>query len=225
VLTHGVAEFALLETLRWTPAEGFFLAERHWARLRESARYFAIPLNLEAVMQVLQEKVEGLPQCPHGVRLLVSQEGQARAEARLLDAQRGPARVCPAEMPVDSASPFLYHKTTHRAVYENALAACPGYDDVLLWNQRGEVTESCIANLVVELRGERFTPPLGCGLLPGTYRAMLVQQGRAKERVIRMEELSACSKLWLVNSVRGEWEAALPVPACNGWSGRGAFSP
>ena len=45
--------------------------------------------------------------------------------------------------------PLAAHKTTHRAVYDRALQECPGFDDVLLRNERGEVTESAVANLVV----------------------------------------------------------------------------
>ena len=43
----------------------------------------------------------------------------------------------------------------------------PGYDDVLLFNEKGEVTESTIANMAVEIEGKLCTPPVQCGLLPG----------------------------------------------------------
>ena len=32
--------------------------------------------------------------------------------------------------------------------------------DVLMWNEEGELTEFSIGNLVVELNGEKWTPPL-----------------------------------------------------------------
>jgi para-aminobenzoate synthetase/4-amino-4-deoxychorismate lyase len=41
-------------------------------------------------------------------------------------------------------------------------------DDVLLWNERDEVTESTIANLVAEIDNSWWTPPLSCGLLPAS---------------------------------------------------------
>jgi para-aminobenzoate synthetase/4-amino-4-deoxychorismate lyase len=91
-------------------------------------------------------------------------------------------------------------------VYQKALAECPGYDEVLLWNERGEVTEGCIANVVVELDGELFTPPLESGLLPGTYRAWLLDQKQVREKVILLNDLRQCSQIFLVNSVRGMWE-------------------
>jgi para-aminobenzoate synthetase/4-amino-4-deoxychorismate lyase len=50
--------------------------------------------------------------------------------------------------------------TTFRRVYESAKSSCPGYDDVLLWNERGDITETCIANVVVSLGGEFITTPV-----------------------------------------------------------------
>ncbi len=83
------------------------------------------------------------------------------------------------------------------------MASRPDCDDVLLWNEAGEVTESTRANVVVQLAGERFTPPVGCGLLAGTQRAELLAQGAIKERVIRVEDLSEAEAIYLINSVRG----------------------
>ena len=85
--------------------------------------------------------------------------------------------------PVDPSDEFLYHKTTNRAVYERARR--PDCDDVILWNPAGEVTETTIANLVVEggmtEQGRRVTPPVACGLLPGTLRAELLATGEVSE--------------------------------------------
>jgi para-aminobenzoate synthetase / 4-amino-4-deoxychorismate lyase len=79
----------------------------------------------------------------------------------------------------------------------------------LLWNERRELTESCIANLVVEWDGQWYTPPVHCGLLAGTFRAWLLQQGKVQERIIRVEDLASCSRIWLVNSVRQMQEGIL----------------
>jgi para-aminobenzoate synthetase/4-amino-4-deoxychorismate lyase len=76
------------------------------------------------------------------------------------------------------------------------------FDDLLLWNENDELTEFTIGNLVVEINGELFTPPIFCGSLAGTFRAHLLKTGEIKERVIRKDELGKCSKLFLVNSVR-----------------------
>ena len=104
---------------------------------------------------------------------------------------------------VDSSNPLLYHKTTNRKVYEAARAACPGFDDVLLFNEQGEVTESTIANVAVDIAGKLCTPPVTCGLLPGTLRAHLLQRGELIERRITVAELLQSPRVFLLNSVRG----------------------
>ncbi len=91
-------------------------------------------------------------------------------------------------------------------MYDQALAACPGYDDVILWNEKGEVTESCIANIVVELDGKLYTPPVQCGLLAGTFRACLIEQDKVRERVIRLKDFARSSHIYLINSVRKDQE-------------------
>ena len=115
-------------------------------------------------------------------------------------------------MPVDARSPLLFNKTTCRDVYDAARAARPGADDVLLWNAHREVTESTMASLVVELDGQRVTPPIACGLLPGVLRAELLAQGEIVERVVSIDDLARASRLWLVNSLRGWIDVNLVLP-------------
>ena len=73
------------------------------------------------------------------------------------------------------------------------------------------ITESTIANVVVEISGERFTPPLACGLLPGVFRAELLRRGEIAERVLRPADLRDATAVWLVNSVRRWRRARLPI--------------
>lgn len=116
-------------------------------------------------------------------------------------------RLAVAAEPIDPADPFLYHKTTHRALYEAARAARPGADEVLLWNPSGEATEGTIHSLVVRRGAEWLTPPVECGLLPGTLRARLLAEGRVREARVTLAELAGLDEIWLINSVRG-WRRA-----------------
>jgi para-aminobenzoate synthetase/4-amino-4-deoxychorismate lyase len=102
---------------------------------------------------------------------------------------------------------FLYHKTTLRAVYERARAARPDCDEVLLWNEHGEVTEFTTGNLIAVRGAESITPPLACGLLAGTERRALLDRGELTERIIRHDELPGCTALYFLNSVRGRIRA------------------
>jgi para-aminobenzoate synthetase / 4-amino-4-deoxychorismate lyase len=75
-------------------------------------------------------------------------------------------------------------------------------DDVLLWNERDEITESSSANVVVKIDGQLFTPPIDSGLLAGTYRAELLAQGKIQERTISKSDLKQAQSIKLINSVR-----------------------
>jgi para-aminobenzoate synthetase/4-amino-4-deoxychorismate lyase len=118
--------------------------------------------------------------------------------------------VALAGAPIDAADPFVRNKTTNRAVYELARRQRPDVEDVLLWNGRGEVTESTIANVVADIGGVRWTPPAASGLLPGVFRAELLDAGIIRERILTKADVAQASGLWLVNSVR-EWIDAVLV--------------
>jgi para-aminobenzoate synthetase/4-amino-4-deoxychorismate lyase len=211
VLTTTRPPFQLLETLRWTREEGYFLLDYHLRRLRRSAAYFGFAHDGDAVRDALAEGTGTWESPAYRVRLLLARDGTITIENQPFDPAptRYPRRVCLAPWPIKRDDPFLYHKTTNRGLYEKALAACPGYDDVLLWNEDGELTESCIANLVVERDGVRVTPPLRSGLLPGTYRAWLLDQGLVQERVVTLADLPHCKNIWLVNALRKEQDVRL----------------
>jgi para-aminobenzoate synthetase/4-amino-4-deoxychorismate lyase len=105
--------------------------------------------------------------------------------------------------PVSREDVFLYHKTTRRGVYEDALRSRPGSEDVLLFNDAGQITESTVANVAFEIDGEWCTPPIRCGLLPGTHRAYLLDRGKLRERIVPLEEALRVENVYLLNSVRG----------------------
>ncbi len=210
ILTRGAHAFDLLETMLWEPSGGYFLLDRHLKRLAESASYFDRRIQVGEIRERLARTARGLERRPHLVRLMVPQDGGPVIETHEAPSRpRMPYRVCVARDRVDSTSPFLYHKTTHRATYEQALAASPGYDDVLLLNERDEVTESCRANIVIEKDGRILTPPIRSGVLPGTFRALLLEQGTIEEEILHLEDLQLCSRVFLINSVRGMWEVEL----------------
>jgi para-aminobenzoate synthetase/4-amino-4-deoxychorismate lyase len=213
-------DFRLLETVRYDGAGRFFLLDGHLDRLSESARYFGFRFDRPTVVTALGDAVRGMPG-PKRVRLVLARDGAAFVEVHPFDATVGsvdvarsadaePVRVAFSAEPVDSREPLLYHKTTRREPYERRAAARPDCGDVLLVNERGEVTESAIANVVVEMDGARWTPPLECGLLPGVFRAELLRRGEVAERVLSVDDVRRADALWLVNSIR-EWRRAVLV--------------
>jgi para-aminobenzoate synthetase/4-amino-4-deoxychorismate lyase len=122
----------------------------------------------------------------------------------------GPVLVGLAETPVYSRDVLLFHKHGDRGRYERYRSARPECQDVILWNERRELTESTIANLAVRTDGRWWTPSLSSGLLPGVQRARLIASGRLAERVLTVDELAQAQELALVSSLRG-WRRAVLV--------------
>jgi para-aminobenzoate synthetase/4-amino-4-deoxychorismate lyase len=203
-------EFELLETMLCSQGVGIALLDRHLRRLEESADYFGFTIDTAAIREQLFRACSesSLPRAK--LRLLLSRAGSCRVEVGALhDAGGDPVVLGLARTPVDSEDRALYHKTTDRRVYERALTEAPGCEDALLFNERGEVTESTVANVALRIGAELHTPPLRCGLLAGTYREWMLGRGMLLERVIRVEEVLAGAELYLMNSVRGMYPAAL----------------
>lgn len=193
--------FELLETLRHDAA-GYHFLEEHLDRIEASARHFGWTSNRAQWRDFLNDATGGFPEAPIRVRFLVDVDGRLRLEHFPLPEPR-PWRVCLAEHPVDHTDVFLYHKTTHRKVYEALRAAHPDCDDVLLWNEAGALTESCFGNVVLDLDGQRVTPPVSQGLLAGVFRRHLLEIGQIVEAPLHKDDLQRATQVWIINSVRG----------------------
>jgi para-aminobenzoate synthetase/4-amino-4-deoxychorismate lyase len=194
-----------VETLRWEKATGFLLLARHLARLAASARSLGFVCDSAHLARQLHTTVPpGSAGCK--VRLVLAADGSATITTQPLPARRPlspAARVALADTCIDPREPLLYHKTTWRPWYDGVLEQHPGCLDVLFCNGHGEVTEGTIHNLIIERNGRLVTPPIACGLLPGTLRGDLLARGLVVEEKVTREELRSARRLWLINSVRG----------------------
>ena len=210
VLTDLRPGFELFESLAHSPTEGYRHVDEHLQRMSASARYFGFRFEPEAAAAELKLAVIDRAE-PVVVRLTLARDGSLSADVRSVPPAEGSVRVAIDDEPVDPSDVWLFHKTSRRAPYERRRDRRPDVDDVLLTNDRGEVTESTIANVAVVLGGAWVTPPLDAGLLPGTYRAALLGDGRLTERPIKVEELGGATQIALISSVRG-WRPAVLVP-------------
>lgn len=204
-------DFLLLETLRWTPVDGFFLMDEHLERMIGSANYFGYLIDPQEIRRILSEISSRFPNKPQKIRLLLDRDGDIRTESATLDESNQKVLLSLAVSAIDSSNPFFYHKTTHRVEYERARQASQKGTDVLLYNERDEVTETTVANVVIELDGERVTPPISAGLLAGTYRRKLLEEGEIREKTVKLTEIERATALWIINSVRGWQRAVLAI--------------
>jgi para-aminobenzoate synthetase/4-amino-4-deoxychorismate lyase len=204
-------QFSLLETMLWTPEDGFFLLEAHLKRIAKSANYFVYPIVQEEISERLGAIASTFQQKPQRVRLLLDSRGQIDIESSelALPTDNEMVKIKLATEPIDTESLFLYHKTTNRSVYDNAFDDQEDCDDVLLWNERGEITETTTANAVFQIGNLFVTPPVRCGLLAGTYREQLLEEGIIQENVTKVDDLAQCEQIFLINSVRKWREAEL----------------
>lgn len=202
ILNHGRGDFELLETCRYSPLEGVYLEDLHLGRLAASAAALGYPWPGEEIRHQLRSLQADHPL---RVRLRLSRGGQVSLEHTPLAAISTPVRLRLAREPVDSSNYLLFHKTTCRDVYEQARRS--DSDDVVLFNEKGELTETTIYNLFIERDGELLTPALLCGLLPGTFRQYLLEQNQAREAVLTRLDLETATRIYVGNSVRGLCDA------------------
>jgi len=204
-------DFELLETMLWVPDVGIFLLDEHLGRMQASADYFDFQFDQKVIRESLACLDDRLPLQRHRIRLLLQRDGKIHSTETPIspDPDIPQQRVVMAREPINIDTPFIYHKTTRREEYERALSVAENGDDVLLWNEDGFITETSIANVVVNIDGKRYTPPVECGLLAGTYRQRLLRSGDVTERKVHMSEITLTTELTLINSVRGEYPAKL----------------
>ena len=212
ILSAGSQDFELFETMRWNSSKKIFLEKLHLDRLKDSAEFYDYKFHHEKISNKLQDYLKNLePESEKVIRLFLAKDGEIRLTTSAYKEQNKdrPQFISLATRPVNSEDRSLYHKTTNRSVYENAIGENPDCDDILLWNEAGNITESTISNVIFKKDSEYYTPPVSCGLLSGTYRAHLISQGHLKERIIPKAEINLYSEIYLINSVRGKYPVKL----------------
>jgi para-aminobenzoate synthetase/4-amino-4-deoxychorismate lyase len=190
----------LLESIRLENGT-YPLLEKHVQRMSKSARYFSYAFPEEEIRAKLASLSQLYRSGIYKVRLLISMQGEIETQVEALQPISQPVTATLAQSPISSQNIFLYHKTTNRNVYDEQRAA--GFFETLLWNEKGELTEFTIGNVVLELDGKMVTPPRDCGLLAGVMRDDLLASGKVEERIVYREDLERVSAVWLINSVRG----------------------
>ncbi len=204
-LTQQRVDYQLIESILWDG--DFRLLGFHMERLQASAEYFNFSFHKEDTFRKLKSCEEQLPmEAPSKVRLLLSADGMLTLESQLLTENSPTSKILLSDEKTSSKDRFFYHKTTRRELYEKEFARASelGYADVVFRNEKGEVTEGAISNIFIEKDGKLFTPPLGCGLLPGVFRRHILEtDARASERILLPYDLEHADAIYACNAIRG----------------------
>ena len=231
ILRQPDPQFHLFETMGIVNGEIPRLS-RHLLRLANSAQYWSFDFDDQAAERYLEDVVNQVVSgyendvqsvSTFRLRLQLDRNGALshRVEAIELSPMRSPqskealhADEFPAvelalvQTAVSADDTFLTHKTSRREAYDRAVDEVPGGCEPVMFNTLGNVTESAIANIVYQMNGELFTPPLTDGLLPGVLRDELLDKGEITERTLPVVDLKSVEAFWLINSLRG-WRKAI----------------
>lgn len=201
VLDYKLPSFELLETIGLFDGD-YLVLDYHLKRLKNSIDYFDWKVSLNEIVGALEDLRKVHAKGSFRVRLTVKDDGTFQLTCHHLKEFK-PSKIQLATQPVDKNEVFLYHKTTFRKMFEKT-AGRPAEPLTLYSNEAGEVTEFAIGNLVIKKDGRLITPTLSSGLLPGTFRQMLIDTGQVIEDKVYLEDLQKAEKIWMINSVR-QW--------------------
>ncbi len=205
-LNQNIPPFDLFETMLWRPEYGYWELAAHLARLHNSATHWGFQSDIAGWRAALEAFADGFKTAMR-VRCLLSRSGAVVLQAAELPVpQRQPLKLCVSPNRMNSGNPFLFHKTTNRAFYDDErvrLMQQTGCDEVLFLNERGEVTEGSFTTLFVRQNGKLLTPALCCGLLPGILRQNMIAHEGCAEAILTLADLQSADAILVGNSVRG----------------------
>jgi para-aminobenzoate synthetase/4-amino-4-deoxychorismate lyase len=221
-LTNANENFLLLETVLWTPADGYWLLEEHLDRMAKAAAFFKYAFDRDQIHAGLHEAEAGFSSGCHRVRLTLEKDGRMDVSAlpcpppqmtclpRQVDMAvdgDGLQEIDFSEQPVDTTGPWRFHKTTRRSLYDTEYerAREAGKFDRIFCNMAGEVTEGCITNIFIYKDGLYYTSPVSCGLLPGIMRGRLLAETACPilEKPLTRADVEGADAVFVCNSVRG----------------------
>lgn len=219
-LTRSQPVFSLFETMLLEKNDGYWLLDYHVDRLRQSAHYFSFHYDENQLLSTL-EKVERENVMPFlRVRVSLQKDGTITSDSVQCEP---PQMRCLPEKPeknvkklalvslsakkVDSSSSFFFHKTSQRQLFQEEFARAQkeGLFDIVFQNEKGEITEGCITNLIIYKDGQYATPQISSALLAGTMRRELLADIKHSivEQTLFIKDLQQAEAIFCCNSVRG----------------------
>lgn len=189
------ADFQLIETMLVKNGKIKYKKE-HFNRLKKSAKVLGFKFSSN-ILKVKPEK-----DCI--LRLLLNKEGSFKTQYLPIEAVKT-NKVSISKIRINSKEPLLYHKTTHRPWYDETMEKIKSGEifDEIFFNEKGELTEGARSNIILQINGKWYTPPVKCGLLDGILRKEMIKQKKLSEKILYFEDLKQAEKIFCINSVRG----------------------
>jgi branched-chain amino acid aminotransferase len=215
--------WGLFTTARIVRGEAFAY-ERHWRRLEKDAATTRLPLIYSGakVRVHLQEVIRAnkvLEGCAR-IYLVWNTVGFWKSDEKMPEVD---LLITTADLPTypetvrlgvrehgrHAASPLSGVKTISwlNSVWAAAEAQRQGFDEVVMLNERGEVSECTAANIFA-VKGEKVvTPPLSSGCLEGVTRGILMEIATEAgttitEQTLRLEDLYAADEVFVTSTNR-----------------------
>jgi branched-chain amino acid aminotransferase len=218
-----LAGWGVFTTIRVTDGV-LFAWDRHWSRMTRDATlmHVSMPPDQAQLQRDLLSLVEAnnMPNCT--LRLVVIRNGGGLWE--------GPSRGTACDVVAMTADLKDWGDSVRLGVQEHARYAASefagtkinswamnltwlekaqrrGFDEVVLLNERGEVSELTSANIFMSKGADVWTPPLSSGCLPGVTRDLLLSDVhtpgfRVQERDLTLEELYQADEVFITSSTR-----------------------
>lgn len=207
-----MADYQLIETMRWEPLSGILRFDLHMARLENSARELGFHYNMEAVHQKIAEISAG--ENPLKLRLTLAPDGLVTIATTPYEPLQAQTvwRIAFAKTRLNHDDLLLRHKTTRRQAYISAREeySSAEVDEVILLNDRDEVCEGTITSIFLDIGGSTcITPALSCGLLDGVLRRELLNNSVVQEGVVTVGDITSARNILIGNSLRGMIRAQL----------------
>ena len=206
VLYRQNPKFDLISTGRIHRGKLFFLKE-HLNRLQESSRYFSYPFNKEEVQNQVEDLCQSLDfDTDYRLKMSLAKNGELTFEHNQLTGLADDfcqARLVEQIHPLDN--PYTYFKTSYRPHISL------GPHEQIYYNQKKELLETSIGNLVLKIEDQLYTPPIRLGLLNGIYRQNLIANNQVTERVLTLDNLKQAQAIYGCNAVRGLYELKVNI--------------
>lgn len=116
---------------------------------------------------------------------------------------------------VKSTNKNSWIKSGNRDFYNATIEMAKQFNcnDALIFNENGFISESCIANIILENDEKYYTPPLEDGCVSGVYRQYLINKNdKIQIQSLTIDDLKSANKIYLCNAVRGLFEVEIDIP-------------